>query len=228
MTDLTTTIAPKSDQLNADDLIGRTMTITVSGVRLLGEADQPVAIHFEGDNGKPYKPCKSMRRVMVHVWGGDGRRYAGRKMTLFRDEKVVFGGAPVGGIRISHMSDIDRPITMALTATRASRKPYTVQPLREAAQEPRHVPKGGPDTSLDEEAPEGQGPATPDTWDAAAWAQGQRDNADQITDPATFETWWSEVASSDDAKRLWQTDEPAWKSLRSHCAARLKTLKAGV
>ncbi len=129
MTDLTKTIAPKSDQLNADDLIGRTLTITVSKVALCGEADQPVAVHYEGDSGKPYKPCKSMRRVMVHCWGGDGSKYAGRRMRLYRDDSVKFGGDAVGGIRISHLSDIDRDITMALTATRASRKPYTVKSL---------------------------------------------------------------------------------------------------
>jgi len=130
MTDLSMTIAPKSDQLNADDLIGgATKTITITKVSLLGEADQPIAINFQGDNGKPYKPCKSMRRVLVHVWGKDGNSYVGRSLTLFRDEKVKFGGLDVGGIRISHMSHIDSPVTMALTATKASRKPYTVKPL---------------------------------------------------------------------------------------------------
>jgi hypothetical protein len=50
-------------------------------------------------------------------------------MTLFRDEAVVFGGAAVGGIRISHMSELARPVTLSLTASKASRKPYVVQPL---------------------------------------------------------------------------------------------------
>jgi len=35
----------------------------------------------------------------------------------------------VGGIRISHMSHIDKPVTIALTATRGNKKPTTVQPL---------------------------------------------------------------------------------------------------
>ena len=129
MTDMRTTIIPKSDQINADDLIGRTMTIKVTKVLLTTEADQPVAIHFEGDNGKPYKACKSMRRVLVNVWGPDGNAYIGRSMTIYRDDKVQFGGLAVGGIRISHMSDIEAPVTMALTATRANRKPFTVKPL---------------------------------------------------------------------------------------------------
>jgi hypothetical protein len=131
VTDLRRTIAPKSDQLNADDLIGDTKTIKVTKVSLCTEADQPIAINYEGDNGKPYKPCKSMRRVLVQVWGHDGNTFTGRRMTLYRDDKVTFGGAAVGGIRISHVSHIDHDVTMALTATRANRRPFTVKPLSE-------------------------------------------------------------------------------------------------
>ena len=133
MNDLRPTIVPKSDQLNADDLIGRTLTVKIAAVRLTVEADQPVALNYEGDDGKPYKPCKSMRRVLVTVWGPDGNAYVGRSMTLYRDEKVQFGGMAVGGIRISHMSNLDQPMTMALTASRASKRPFTVQPLIRAA-----------------------------------------------------------------------------------------------
>ena len=129
MTDLSQTIAPKSDQLNADDLIGGPRTIKVTGVSKMREPDQPIAINFEGDGGKPYKPGKSMRRVLVRVWGNDGTTYVGRRMTLYRDDTVQFGGVAVGGIRISHMSNISAAVTMALTVTRANRKPFTVRPL---------------------------------------------------------------------------------------------------
>ena len=129
--DLSQTIAPKSDQLNADDLIAGPRTIVVTRiVAQKGSADQPVAIYFEGDDCKPYKPCKSMRRVLVQLWGVDGARYAGRAMTLYRDPEVKFGGETVGGIRISHMSHIDGPKTLALTVARGKRSGYTVQPLK--------------------------------------------------------------------------------------------------
>lgn len=131
MVDMTTTIAPKSDQLNADDLIGGPRTITVTRVTgNEGNAEQPVNVFFEGDNGKPFRPCKSMRRVMVKIWGADASKYAGRSMTIYRDPKVKWGGMEVGGIRISAMTGIDKPETMALTETRSARKPYTVQPLK--------------------------------------------------------------------------------------------------
>lgn len=123
------TIVPRSDQLNADDLIGQTLTIKVTEVRFKAGDDQPVSIHFDGDNGKPYKPCKSMRRVLVQAWGPDANKYIGRSMSIYRDPKVLWGGQAVGGIRITHLSHIEAPITMALTATRGSRKAYTVDVL---------------------------------------------------------------------------------------------------
>ena len=133
MTDLSKTIEPKSDQINADDLIAGPKNIKITKVSACpGSAEQPIAIYFEGDNGKPYKPCKSMRRVLVNIWGADGGEYVGRSMTLYRDDKVVFGGLAVGGIRISHVSNIDRDVTLVLTASKASRKPFVVQPLAPA------------------------------------------------------------------------------------------------
>ena len=130
MIDISKTTAPKTDQLNYDDVPNRnSITIKVTKVTGCADPSQPIAIHFEGDSGKPYKPCKSMRRVMVHVWGSDGANYVGRSMTLYGDPTVMFGGIAVGGIRISHMSEIDKDVTMALTASKASRKPYTVKPL---------------------------------------------------------------------------------------------------
>jgi hypothetical protein len=130
MTDLSQTIIPKSDQINSDDLIGGPLTITIEKVSANPSTpEQPISISFCGDNGKPWKPCKSMRRVLVSVWGSNGAAFVGRSLTLYRDPTVKFGGFEVGGIRISHMSDIDKPVTMALTTTRASRKAYTVQPM---------------------------------------------------------------------------------------------------
>lgn len=129
MSDMHQTIIPKSDQLNADDLIEREITIRITGVDIKGGQEQPVSIHFEGDNEKPYKPCKSMCRVMVSAWGPDSKKYIGRSMRLYRDPKVKWGGMEVGGIRISHMTDITDDLTMALTVTRSNKKPFTVHPL---------------------------------------------------------------------------------------------------
>lgn len=129
MNDMKATIIPKSDQINADDLLSGPITIKITAVTVHGGQEQPVSISYEGDNGKPYKPCKSMCRVLVGAWGADSSVYVGRSLTLYCDPKVKWGGMEVGGIRISHMSNLDSAMTMALTVTRANKKPFIVQPL---------------------------------------------------------------------------------------------------
>lgn len=123
-------VAPRSDQMNADDLMGGPRTIRITKVTGTGNGDQPVAVHFEGDDSRPYKPCKSMRRVLIAAWGRDASQYVGRSITLYRDPKVAFGGMEVGGLRISHMSHIDKRLELALTVTKAKRSMYKVEPLK--------------------------------------------------------------------------------------------------
>jgi hypothetical protein len=53
---------------------------------------------------------------------------------------VKFGGQDVGGIRVSHMSHIDKRIVVALTVSRGKRVPYTVEPLKEATPAPKPEP----------------------------------------------------------------------------------------
>jgi hypothetical protein len=126
--DITATLEAKSSQLNTDDLIAGPKTITITKVSA-GSAEQPVAVSFEGDGGKPWYPCKSMRRVLVAAWGADASQYVGRQVRLFRDPSVIYGGIAVGGIRVSHLSDLDGPLSIALTVARQKRSPYKVQPL---------------------------------------------------------------------------------------------------
>ena len=127
--DLGPLTAAKVDRVTGDNLIAGPRTITVTAVKMLSSEEQPVGISYEGDDGKPYKPCKSMLRVLARAWGLDPFQWVGKSMALFLDEKVRFGGAEVGGIRISHLSHIEKSITMALTATRATKKAYTVQAM---------------------------------------------------------------------------------------------------
>jgi hypothetical protein len=132
MSDMSKVIVPKSDQINADDLLAGPQTIRITSVKVSPGTEQPVSIYFEGSD-KAYRCCKSMARVLVTAWGADSAKYVGRSMTLYCDPKVKWGGMEVGGIRISHMSDIAKPITLALTMTRANKKPFTVQPLSRPA-----------------------------------------------------------------------------------------------
>ena len=129
--DLSDSIVPRSDQINADDLIAGPITVTITDTKP-GEAEQPVDILLVETPGRAYRPSKSMRRVMVAAWGKQSTAYAGRRLTLYRNPDITFGREKVGGIEISHMSHIDKPLTLALTRARGKRTPFTVQPLREA------------------------------------------------------------------------------------------------
>ena len=129
MVDLSKTIAAKSDQLNADDLIGAPMTLTITRVSK-GAPDQPVHIFYEGGGKKSFRPCKSMRRVLANIWGPDGTSYVGKSLVVFRDPDVKYGGESVGGVRISHMSGINGATQTSLIVTRGRRSIYTVEPLR--------------------------------------------------------------------------------------------------
>jgi hypothetical protein len=121
-------IVPRSDQINADDLLSGPLTIKIASVKVSPGTEQPVSIYFDGSD-KAYRCCKSMARVLVSAWGTDSAKYIGRSLTLYCDPKVKWGGMEVGGIRISHMSDIEKSLTLALTVTRANKKPFTVKPL---------------------------------------------------------------------------------------------------
>lgn len=125
--DLSFTTKPKTDQLNYDDFTAGPINITITGVKVKPGADmQPVSIYFEGDNNKPWKPCKSMMRVLMKGWGANGKDYIGRSVTLYGDDEVTFGKHKVGGIRISHMSDIQEDLIIPLTIARSRREMYHV------------------------------------------------------------------------------------------------------
>lgn len=129
--DLTESIAPKSDQLNAEDLLTGPRTFTIDKVSA-GSSEQPVNIHLVEFPGRPYRPSKTQRRIMVAAWGKETNVYPGRRLTLYRDPEVKFGGAKVGGIKISHLSHLDKRLTVALTETRGKRAQYTIEPLPDA------------------------------------------------------------------------------------------------
>lgn len=129
--DLTESVIPKSDQMNADDLLTGPCTVTITGASA-GSAEQPVDIHLQ-EFPRPWRPSKSMRRVMIAAWGKEADVYVGRRLTLYRDPTITFGKDPVGGIRISHMSHIDKPLALALTVTRGKRSMFRVQVLPDSA-----------------------------------------------------------------------------------------------
>lgn len=128
--DITETLAPKSDQLDAVDFLGGPRTFTIERVSRGGE-EQPVQVHLVGFP-RVWRPSKGMRRVLAACWTPQSGQWTGRRLTLFCDLAVRFGGEEVGGIRISHMSDLPGPKKVPLLITKGRSKTYTVEPLEEA------------------------------------------------------------------------------------------------
>ena len=122
-------IIPKSDQLNAEDLLSGPITVTVTDVKQ-GTAEQPIAIIIDGER-QPYKPCKTMRKMLVFCWSDQAANWIGKRMTLYADPDVKWAGVAVGGIRISHLSGIESQVMLMLSETKGKRKPITVKPLLE-------------------------------------------------------------------------------------------------
>jgi hypothetical protein len=166
-------IKPKSDQLNADDLIGKELDITITRITCADSGEQRVSIYFaEGEGSKkPWKPCKGMLRVMVDAWGSDLSKWKGQRVRLFRDESVMWARVAVGGIRIRAMSGISKERTFAVTQSKGSKVQMKVARLEASttkvtppADKPKPAPEQQqqePETPFDDDAP--AEPAKPTT-----------------------------------------------------------------
>jgi hypothetical protein len=120
-------IEPKADQINADDLLTGHRTFTIAGVRR-GSKEQPIQVDLVGET-RAYRPCKSMRRVLIAAFGDDPKEWVGKRVTLFCDKDVAWAGVKVGGIRISHLSGLSHPHTFLITHSRGKRSEMTILPL---------------------------------------------------------------------------------------------------
>jgi hypothetical protein len=125
--DISDTLAPKSDQLDAVDLLGGPRVFTITEVSK-GNAEQPVNVHL-AEFPRVWRPGKSMRRVLASCWGTDASQWAGRRVELFCDPDVQFGGKSVGGTRISRLSHIDGAKKIPLLVKRGQSATFVVDPL---------------------------------------------------------------------------------------------------
>lgn len=166
--DVTKAIEPKSDQLNADDLLTGPRTIRIRDVKVAAGQEQPVWIYFDGDNNKPWKPCKSATRALASIWGPDASKWIGLHCTIYCDPDVTWGGMKVGGIRVSHMEGLTEPRTLMLTKTRGKKGATVIKPL---VLEKQHTES-----------------KTAPTIDTETLFQDARDNAELGRDG--FAAWW--------------------------------------
>lgn len=127
--DISDTIISNSDQLNADDIMSGTKTVTITGASR-GTPEQPLNLDIKEFPGKQFRPSKTVRRILVAAWGPDALQYIGKSMTIYRDPKVRWAGKEVGGIRISALSHIDKVLQLSLSESQGKSSQHTIAPLK--------------------------------------------------------------------------------------------------
>lgn len=123
------TAEPRSDQLNADDFVSGPKTFKITGT-VPGKAEQKYDIELEGE-ARCWRPPPTVVRLIMAAWGDESDDWIGKRVTLYRDTTVKFGPNEVGGVRLSHMSDLpgNRPLKESVTNTRGKRSKRSIEPL---------------------------------------------------------------------------------------------------
>jgi len=123
--------AADTDQLNAEDLIGKPITGRIERVkttRKRKKTDQPVVVFLDAWK-YPWKPCKTMVRLLRELWGDDPRAWVGQSVTLYAQDGVRDpAGGTTHGVRMSHAT-IPEQRTAHLTEARGRKRAWTVRPL---------------------------------------------------------------------------------------------------
>lgn len=120
---------PRSDQLNADQLLSGPVTVTITCCRLTGDKKQPWAVDLEEYPGRPFKPCLTMRRILQAAFGKYMSAWAGQQLTLYRDPEVLWAGEKKGGVRISAMSKLPKLNPFPVTLSRGKTTNVALKPI---------------------------------------------------------------------------------------------------
>lgn len=137
MANVSHAIIAKSDQLNFDDIGTSEMLINITEVKV-NSSDQPVSIFYTNHNGKPYKPCKSMIRLICEAWGQESENWHGKSIKIYGDPSVRWAGQEIGGIRIKAFSDINpNGIDAYVALTRGKRRKVHIDCLQKVQLNPQ-------------------------------------------------------------------------------------------
>ena len=110
----------KSDQVDADDLIGGiTLDVTIKAVQRGPSNEQPLQLVLE-ETEKFYRPSKTYRRALIGCFSDEPANWIGKRLRLVRNPETMFGGVKVGGIEVSHAS-IEAPVVLMLAAKRGKK-----------------------------------------------------------------------------------------------------------
>lgn len=127
-TDFSDTVQAKSDQMNAIDFIAGPQTYKIKSAIKTNDPQQPISIMMEGQK-QPYKPSLGYRRILVAIFGIDGKAWPGQSLTLDLDESVIYAGKEVGGICIKAMTGMPASKRFKLSTSRTKFKFVTIEPL---------------------------------------------------------------------------------------------------
>lgn len=120
--------AAKSDQIDADNLIGGiTIDVTIKAVQRGPSQEQPLQLVLE-ETEKFYRPSKTMRRALIGCFGDEPSNWVGKRLRLVRNPETQFGGVKVGGIEVSHAS-ISAPVMLMLSAKRGKKSAVKIDVL---------------------------------------------------------------------------------------------------
>ena len=134
--DISSALLAKSDQLNAADLSGAPIVVTIKSARQPGGQGTPVFVDLVGMDGRPWKPSKGMLRVLAAAWGTETDVWHGRLVKLVSNPDVLFKGKPVGGVEVVAMSHIERPFTVPKRVNQTNTIQHHVDVLAEPVTEP--------------------------------------------------------------------------------------------
>ncbi len=124
-TELQACAAAKSDQIDADNLIGGiTMDVTIKAVQRGPSNEQPLQLVLE-ETDKFYRPSKTYRRALIGCFGDEPAGWIGKRLRLVRNPDTMFGGVKVGGVEVSHAS-IESPMVFMLQAKRGKKSAVSI------------------------------------------------------------------------------------------------------
>ena len=123
-------VQAKSNQLNAADLLVKTKFKIIRVNYLPRDKAQPIHIHLEGCEGRPYKPSKGMRKPLMDRWGRNTEDWLDQCLELYCNDSITFGDQQTGGIQISAMTGIDKAHTFSLRKSRTKYELFTIQPIK--------------------------------------------------------------------------------------------------
>lgn len=136
-TNISAILTANVDQLIADDFkpsgqFGGPREFTIVSVAVKERKAKQQSMTITIDGHLPFRPCLTMQRALAEAWGLNVRKWAGRRVRLYRDGTVPNpdGVKNAGGIRINGLTDIpEEGLTLLLTSTRGQKKPWHIEYL---------------------------------------------------------------------------------------------------